>query len=79
MSETKDLTSELKDLADHNDPQAINEDKLYPILATCANQHIFERRSGNEAKCRNCPLGYYLSPGMDVVNGHIVIHGDLVI
>ena len=37
---------------------------------TCT-KHTFIRQKQNEAQCTKCPVGYILSPGMNVVDGHI--------
>lgn len=71
MLETSDLVNK--------DPDAINEGRLHPQLITCASDHRFERQNGNEAKCVLCPLGYYLSPGMYIQEGHIMREGQLVL
>lgn len=71
MLETPDLKS--------IDPDAIVEEKIVPQLVTCAGDHFFLRQYGNEAKCAKCPLGYYLSVGMEVKNGHIYKDKELVI
>lgn len=46
---------------------------------TCVEQHYFVRKSGTEAQCRDCPVGYMIIPGYDVKEGHIYLHGSLVI
>lgn len=71
MLETTDLTS--------LDPGVIQEEKLTPQLITCKENHYFDRMSSTEVKCRNCPLGYYLTPGMEIKDGHVWIGKQLMV
>ena len=41
--------------------------------------HFFQHISAREIECRNCHIGYFYSSGMEVKNGHIYLHGSLVI
>lgn len=51
--------------------------KLGPNLI--CNDHYFKYQTGTEVRCTKCPIGYQVGPGTEVKNGHIVIHGELVI
>lgn len=46
---------------------------------TCKNSHDFVRISGIEAKCKRCPVGTMITPANEVKNGHIYLHGSLLI
>ena len=48
------------------------------VQKSCIGGHSFIRKANN-AQCRNCGVGYRLMPGMDIVDGHIHIHGTRVI
>jgi hypothetical protein len=41
--------------------------------------HYFVRKTGNQAECRKCRIGYYLTPGFKVKDGHIYQNKELVI
>lgn len=42
-------------------------------------EHHFKYISGTEAMCTKCPLGYGVSPGTSIKEGHIYINNELVI
>lgn len=42
-------------------------------------EHTFVYKSATEAACTKCPLGYPITPGTEVKNGHIYAHGELLI
>lgn len=59
-----------------------DEDKsqiLIPKENIIKGMHHFEYISGTEAMCTKCPLGYFLTPGSVVKDGHIYIEETLVI
>lgn len=45
----------------------------------CQNGHFFTQTKSREVKCSKCPVGYELSIGMTVREGHIYLNGELVI
>lgn len=61
------------------DKEETKEDllKLGPNLI--CNDHYFKFKSGVEVYCTKCPIGYPIGPGTEIKNGHITIHGQLVI
>jgi hypothetical protein len=42
-------------------------------------EHNFVYKSATEVKCTKCPLGYPITPGTEARDGHIYIHGQLLI
>lgn len=44
----------------------------------CQEGHEFFHMTGNEAKCKNCPLGYQLG-GAIIKSGHIYSDNQLLI
>ena len=53
---------------------------LGPDLGCNKNGHYFIYRSAKDAKCRKCPIGYFLSVGAEIKeDGHIYIDGQFVI
>ena len=68
-----------------------NEDKKFWLEAenerikikdpvTCEKgKHEFFRSQSMEAMCRKCPIGFVLSVGNEVKDGHIYLHGTLLI
>jgi len=42
-------------------------------------QHHFVRTKGTEAECKNCRMGYFLTPEYQVKAGHIYQYEALVI
>jgi len=57
------------------------KEKLTPKPpVTCQKgDHLFRQTGSREARCISCPLGYILSPGMTVIDGHIYMGEDVVI
>jgi len=54
--------------------------KVKPAITCDVALHKFIRKSGTEAKCLKCPVGYYLRPDMTVRDdGHIYMKGEFVI
>ena len=51
-------------------------EKYQPRGEKCS--HYFEYLSAREIVCR-CGIGYFVSLGTEVKNGHIYIHGSFVI
>lgn len=43
---------------------------------TCS-KHFFIRK-GAEAECRDCPMGYFLTPEYEVRDGRLYLHGTIV-
>lgn len=46
---------------------------------TCKEKHYFVRSVGNEAVCKNCPIGHVLTSEYEVKNGRILLHGTIVV
>ena len=46
---------------------------------TCSEKHFFIRSIGNEVVCKNCPIGYILTPEDKVANGRILLRGTIVV
>jgi len=42
-------------------------------------KHFFIYRRANEVECQHCHIGYFLSPGWEVKEGHIYKGSKLVI
>ena len=42
-------------------------------------KHHFVRRTGTRAECTKCRVGYFLTPDLQVRNGHIYTLDELVI
>lgn len=49
-----------------------------PRKVTCA-EHTFRHNGAMQAECDRCGVGFTLSPGMEVRNGHIYNEQGLVI
>lgn len=70
-----------------NEPLPDNDDKFWdkaevkvhtPKKMTCI-EHTFTQVEGMQAECQKCGVGFNLTPGMDVRNGHIYNEQGLVI
>ena len=53
--------------------------KLGPNLICAKENHYFIYKSGIEVICKTCPIGYSISPGTEIKNGHLYIHGEFVL
>ena len=42
-------------------------------------EHFFFRTAGTEVKCRKCPIGFYVSPDVELKEGHLYKHGSKMI
>lgn len=69
-----------------NEKVSVQEEKVEPIdqlrigpNLTCEKDHHFVYQTGTEVRCTKCPIGYPISPGTECRNGHLYIHGELVI
>lgn len=50
------------------------------VNLTCSKvDHYFVYQSGTEVRCTKCPSGYPIAPGTECRNGHLYVHGELVI
>ena len=47
-----------------------------PITAC---EHYFVRTSGREIECKKCLIGFFVSQGDELKNGHLYRHGSQVI
>ena len=45
----------------------------------CNKDHYFVYQGASEVRCTKCPIGYPISIGTECRNGHLYIHGELVI
>lgn len=52
---------------------------LYQAVTCSFKEHMFEMTDGTTVECRKCHSGFYLTPGSEVKEGHIYMHGELVI
>lgn len=52
---------------------------ISPSVTCTKGNHNFVQVSGTEAECPRCHVGYGLGAGAEVKEGHIYIHGELVI
>ena len=50
-----------------------------PSITCLKENHYFTQITGTEVECRVCHIGYMISPGMEIKDGHIYVHGMLVI
>jgi len=53
--------------------------RLKPSLNCKNNEHFFYRIGSQEAWCNKCPVGYPLSFGTEIREGHIYINDEFVI
>ena len=53
--------------------------KLKEISCQKGGHEFVYVRTGREAKCRKCPVGYILPIGAEIKKGHIFIKGQLVV
>jgi len=67
------------DQATDKQNEVVGDDHVHsPKLRTCI-EHTFEHVASMQAECRKCGVGFNLTPGMDVRNGHIYNEQGLVI
>jgi hypothetical protein len=57
----------------------IKDHTVQPSLTCGKGEHYFVQVSGTEVRCRKCPVGYNIGPGYEVKNGHVILHGQLLI
>lgn len=50
--------------------------KIGPNLTCKKGGHYFIYKSALEIECRKCAIGYVISPGMNIKEGNITVHGD---
>lgn len=50
-----------------------------PKLKSCGGKHIYKQLSTREAECVECRIGFVLTPGMVVRDGHIYMLDELVL
>ena len=50
-----------------------------PKESIIKGEHYFEYISGTEVMCTKCPLGYGVTAGMEVKDGHIYIGEKLLV
>jgi hypothetical protein len=50
-----------------------------PKESIIKGEHEFDYISGTEVMCKKCPLGYVLTPGSQVKDGHIYIENKLLV
>lgn len=71
------------DLPDHNNefwPEDAQNYTFKTKQVSCSSRHNFEMtKQANNVKCNECGVGYYLSPGMELKDGHIYFKGNIVI
>ena len=70
----------LDDLPPSNDDFWQFADKHYKrVVKKEECKHYFERINSIEAMCNKCNAGFQISLGFEVKNGHIILHGELII
>ena len=70
----------LDDLPPSNDEFWQFADKHYKrVVKKEECKHYFERINSIEAMCNKCNAGFQISLGFEVKNGHILLHGELII
>jgi hypothetical protein len=42
-------------------------------------EHQFIRKSGTEVQCIKCPIGFIITPDIELKKGHLFKHGGLMI
>ena len=52
---------------------------IKPSLTCKASEHYFVYQSGTEVRCTKCPVGYPIAIGTEARDGHIYIHGELIL
>lgn len=55
------------------------EHKLGPEKICPKGQHFFRYVRSDSAECKYCPMGFYMTPGSDIIDGHVYINGELLI
>lgn len=71
---------EVENLPPNTDSFWDNADKeVIKLTKAKSCKHYFLRISGIEVECQNCHAGFQISLGYQVKNGHIYLHGSLVI
>lgn len=45
----------------------------------CKDGHYFIYHSSMEVKCMKCPVGYPIGIGTELKDGHLYIHGELIL
>ncbi len=69
-----------KDQPDDGDDNQFSEVlTVGPIINCEKGKHNFILKVGKNAECTKCNVGYYLGIESEVKNGHIYIHGGLVV
>lgn len=51
---------------------------LKPDVVCQKGGHVFLSRSATEVKCQKCPVGYILTPGSEIRDGHIYLENQLL-
>lgn len=44
---------------------------------TC--EHNFVRKTGMDVHCSKCPVGFIITPDIEIKDGHLMKHGSLMI
>lgn len=52
---------------------------IKPSLSCAKDDHYFIYRSGMEVMCNKCPVGYPVSIGTECRDGHLYIHGEMIL
>lgn len=79
-SQKSEKSNEIPDLYNQPWPEDADNRTLETKQVSCDRENhkfVYQKRA-NEAKC-DCGIGYVLSGGMDLKNGHIYWKDDLVI
>lgn len=72
--------SELKQVEEEVREEGENETlKLGSNLVCGRGDHYFEYKTGLQAECNKCPLGYPIGPDINIREGHIYIEEQLII
>lgn len=69
---------------DHNVEDEVTTEEgelihIKPSMMCGQGEHYFIYESGTKVKCSKCPLGYPISIGTEARDGHIFIHGELIL
>lgn len=54
----------------------VNKHEIKPPEAC---EHLFVRSSGTEVKCKKCPVGFIVTPDIELRDGHLFKHGSLMV
>ena len=74
------MDQQLKEVKEKKEAK-IESEMLTLKLVSCAkggHDFIYGRKA-NEVKCKRCPVGYILTPGMYMKEGHIYSGDELVV